>query len=587
MSGKTNSTGLKWRLLSIFLFSLLCLLNSCSTDRAAKPRADSIYFNGKIITVDSAFTIAQAVAVKGDRFLALGTDKEILALSGPQTRKIDLEGRTVIPGLIEAHGHPESASLSELEEPLPNPRSLGELLDWIRQQAELKSEGEWVIHPKLFYTRLLELHPPTLEELDSVAPKNPVFLDGSFGGVINSAAMRASGITEQTQNPGLLRDKATGKLNGSLRFTAFDLLKLPRQKEYSIAERAQALKKMFDLYHQVGFTSANSGLASPAEIELYRYMRENRMLNMRIYLNIHADFPFKDMSDEEIKKTVEALGPATGHGDEWIRTGPLKTFIDGGILTGTAFLREPWGSKAREIFGVVDPEYRGIARCTADQFARLVQAGAEAGWKMTAHSTGGGGVDLMLDAYEKVNEKSDIRPLRFSIIHGNFFTPEAISRMRKLDIIADMQPAWFYKDADAMLYILGEKRIRTFHPYKSLIKAGVIVSAGSDHMVILDDKNSINPYSPWLAMWTMVTRTTERGTVIIPEEAVSREEALRCYTVNNAYASFEENIKGSIEPGKLADMVVLETDFLTCPDDEIKDIEVKTTLVGGEVVFEK
>ncbi|HUU29141.1 MAG TPA: amidohydrolase [archaeon] len=573
--------------LLIFSVSVLCLSAGCAGDKGAKPQADSIFFNGKIITVNSAFSIAQAAAIKGDRFLAVGTDKEILILAGPNTRKVDLEGRTVVPGLIEAHAHPERASLSELESPLPNPRTVDEVLKWIKEQAELKPAGEWIIHPKIFATRLAELRPPALSELDSVAPEHPVFLNGSYGGSINTAAMRSSGITEENRHPGLLRDSSTGRLNGKLQFTAFGLLKLPPPKEYTIPEQAQALEKMFKLYNQVGFTGVTSGGLSKGDTLLYRYMKENGMLTVRAFLNIYARFSFKDRPLEEIRQAVAALGSSTGSGDKWIRIGALKTSVDGGILTGTAFLREPWGLKAREIFGVVDPGYRGLVRMTSDELAKLVQAGAEKGWKMTAHCTGGGGVDLMLDAYEKVNQILDIKPLRFSIIHGNFFTPEAVSRMRKLDIIADMQPAWFYKDADAMLYILGRERIRTFQPYRSLIEAGVVVSAGSDHMVITDDKESINPYNPWLAMYSMVTRKTERGTVIMPEEAISREQALRCYTINNAYASFEENIKGSIEPGKLADLVVLEQDFLTCPEDEIKDITVKMTIVGGEAVFER
>ena len=157
--------------------------------------------------------------------------------------------------------------------------------------------------------------------------------------------------------------------------------------------------------------------------------------------------------------------------------------------------------------------------------------------------------------------------------------------MSELGVYADMQPAWFYKDADAMKYILGEERIQTFHPYRSLFAAGVMVNGGSDHMVKWDANTSVNPYNPFLAMWTMITRTTERGTVIVPEEAITREQALRMYTINNAYASKEESIKGSIEPGKLADMTVLSDDLLTCPVDHIKSIRSELTIVGGKIVY--
>jgi predicted amidohydrolase YtcJ len=174
---------------------------------------------------------------------------------------------------------------------------------------------------------------------------------------------------------------------------------------------------------------------------------------------------------------------------------------------------------------------------------------------------------------------------RFSIIHGNFFTDQAIKRMHELGVYADMQPAWFYKDADAMEYILGEQRIQTFHPYRSLIDGGVMVNGGSDHMVGWDADASINPYNPFLGMWTMVSRTTERGSTIMIPEAVTREEALKIYTINNAYASFEESLKGSLEPGKLADIVILSGDLLSCPLDQIRNLTSELTIVGGRIVF--
>lgn len=191
----------------------------------------------------------------------------------------------------------------------------------------------------------------------------------------------------------------------------------------------------------------------------------------------------------------------------------------------------------------------------------------------------------MLDVFEEVNKVKPIRERRFSIIHGNFFTKESIERMQKLGVIANCQAAWFYKDADAMNTILGNERIKTFNPFRSIIEAGVVVSGGSDHMVKLDPNASINPYNPFLAMWSMITRKTEQGNVIVSSEAISRADALKMYTINNAFSTFEENTKGSIEPGKLADLVVLSDDYLLCPEDNIKSIKAELTMVGGKVVF--
>lgn len=570
-----------WRVLALIAaLSALPLLEAMAD--VASP--DIVCFNGKVVTLDSSTTIAKAVAISGGRFVAVGSDKEVLALAGPRTRKLDLEGRMVLPGLIEGHAHPDAAGVSELEGEIPDVRSIAALLAWVEKEAKSRPKGAWIIHPKMFPTRLAEMRQPTLAELDRVAPDHPVFLDGSYGGVINSAAMKASGITAATDNAGILKD-SKGQPNGIIRYTAFPLLKYERTKPLRFRERALALAALLDRYHRVGFTGVTIGSARPEDIRLFQYMRRAGLLKMRTFLNILPDFPIKGQSLDEIRRQVAALGYSTGFGDEWIRIGALKTSLDGGILTGTAYMREPWGTKAREIFGIDDPSYRGLSKLTTDELTRFVEAGAEGGWKMTAHATGGGATDQLLEAFERVNDSVPIAPLRCSVIHGNFFTPDCITRMKKLGVIADVQPAWFYKDADAMLAMLGPDRIKSFNAYRSLVRGGVVVTAGSDHMVKLDDMTAVNPYNPWLAMCAMVTRKTERGSVICPEEALTREEALRCYTINSAFASFEEETKGSIEVGKLADLVVIDRDYFECPAAEIKKIRSVLTMVGGEVVY--
>ncbi len=548
-------------------------------------RADLILTNGKIVTVDQNFTIGQAVAVSGDKILAVGTDKKIMRYAGDDTRIIDLIGKTVIPGIIESHLHPETASLSELEEEIPDVHTIDELLGWIKSQTGIKAKGEWIVFPKFFSTRLIELRQPTLAELDEIAPFHPVFLDGSYGGMINTAAMRQSGITARTDHPGILRDKKTGLPTGLIRASAFNLLKRPARKELTYQDVNDALQSMFKRYNRYGITSIFSGSGSSETVDRYRDMHENNKLTVRILQNIMLQTTRGNITTEGVLEKLKTLPFVTGDGDEWVRIGPLKIILDGGILTGTAFMREPWGDKAREIFGIEDPAYKGVLNYTREEVAAIVKAANELNWSFTAHSTGGGGVDLLLDVYQEVNLIKPIKERRFSIIHGNFFTEEAIIKMKELGIYANVQPAWFYKDADAMEYILGKERIKTFHPNRSLIDAGVIINGGSDHMVKWDANTSINPYNPFLGMWTMITRTTERGSVILPSEAITREEALKIYTMNNAFASFEESIKGSIEPGKLADMAVLTDDILTCPADRIKDIESVMTILGGNIVY--
>jgi len=559
----------------IFIYQVLFALVFCLASCTMENSADMIIVNGKILTVDEQFTIAEAIAIKDDKILAVGSNSDIRKLANRQCEIIDAEGKTIIPGINDAHLHPESASLSEIEETIPDVHTISELLEWIHGQARSKPEGEWIIFPKMFFTRLIELRQPSLAELDSVAPLHPVFLNGSFGGMINSAAMKVSGIDEKTVHKGFLKDKKTGKLSGFLRASAFKLLHLPPEKTLLPQEKEDALLAMLKRYNRYGITSLCSGTGDFDSFEMYRRLGDEGKLTVRILQNI-----LLRASDK-----IDTFRYVTGDGDEWARIGALKVFLDGGILTGTAYLREPWGEKARKIYGVRDPDYRGVVNFSPEDLFSIVSAANENNWKFTAHSTGGGGVDLLLDVYEKADKIKPIAGRRFSIIHGNFFTDEAIRRMSQMGVYADMQAAWFYKDADAMLNILGEERIKTFHPYRSMLDEGVLVNGGSDHMVKWDADASINPYNPFLAMWSMVTRTTERNSVIVQDEAITREEALKMYTINNAYAGFEEAIKGSIEPGKLADLAILSDDLLDCPVDQIREIQSEMTMVGGKIVY--
>jgi predicted amidohydrolase YtcJ len=341
---------------------------------------------------------------------------------------------------------------------------------------------------------------------------------------------------------------------------------------------------MLKRYNRYGITGVCSGEGDYRTYEMYRYLHKNDRLTVRIFQNILLT-PGPEGSLKTLLDTIPQCNYATGYGDEWVKIGALKIMLDGGILTGTAYLAEPWGDKAADVFGIEEPDYRGVLKYSRDEVLSAVKAAAENNWKFTAHCTGDGGIDILLDVFEEVNKTISVNGRRFSIIHGNFYNEAAIRKMSRLGIYADMQPAWFYKDADAMRMILGENRIRYFHPYHSMVNAGIMVNGGSDHMVKWDANTSVNPYNPFLGMWTMITRRTEKGSVILPEEAITREEALKMYTINNAYASFEENIKGSIEPGKLADMAIISDDILICPSEAIKNIVSELTLTGGKIVY--
>ncbi len=551
-------------------------------------KAKSIYYNGSILTVDGNESIQEAFAVRDDKFIAVGSDREILNLAGPGTVKIDLEGKTVIPGLNEGHCHPQMASLSEEDQEIPDVSTVSGLLEWIREQAVKKRPGEWIVHPKMFFTRLRELRSPTKEELDAAAPENPVFLDGTYGGVINGAALKMSGITSSTEHPGVLKESAAGEPTGFLRSSAFPLLKGLPQKHFSRDQRLRALSEIIKRYNRVGITSFNDTIESIDEWRLYHELLNRGRLSARAYLNY---LPARFRTNAELKSHLEETGYCTGSGNEWILMGPYKIILDGGILTGTALLREPWGERAGKIFGIEDKEYRGMTTFeNADEVAGVMRTARDLDWSLTAHVTGGGGVDMLLAAYKALRKDRGKRSYsggRLSIIHGNFFHPDALKLCRELSVFLDIQAAWYYKDLDAMLTILGKERVRLFHPYRSILDAGLTICSGSDHMVKLDSKASINPYNPFLGMYVLTTHKSERDTCFMPEESISRMEALATYTINGACKSGEEDIKGSIEAGKLADFTVLKKSFLKCTDEELRDMEVDMTVLGGKTVYQE
>ena len=216
---------------------------------------------------------------------------------------------------------------------------------------------------------------------------------------------------------------------------------------------------------------------------------------------------------------------------------------------------------------------------------RIVTLAARLGWQMTAHTTGGGSTDALLDAYEAVNREVPITDRRFTLTHANFLGGDAIRRAAALGVVADMQPAWYHFDGPALAGVLGPDRMATLQPYRSIIDAGVVVAGGSDHMIKFDARESVNPFDPFLGMWIAVTRMTADGLVHNPEQRITRQEALRMWTLNAAYLTFEEDVKGSLEPGKYADFVIVDRDILTCAEDELRDARVLATVLGGRDVY--
>ena len=260
-------------------------------------------------------------------------------------------------------------------------------------------------------------------------------------------------------------------------------------------------------------------------------------------------------------------------------------YLDGGMLTGSARMLKPWG--VSKIYAIDDPNYQGVFRTAPEKLAPIVETAVENGLQFTAHSVGDGAVHALIDAYEKASEKQPASKTRCCITHSNFMSAQAIERMAKLGIVADIQPAWLYLDAATLHAQFGLERLRYFQPLKSCFEKGVIVGGGSDHMQKIGSLRSINPYNPWLGMWTTIARSPRHFQgAFHPEEALSREQAIRYYTINNAYITFREHVTGSLEKGKLADLIVIDRDILTCKVDDIRDTQVIRTYLQGKLVHE-
>jgi predicted amidohydrolase YtcJ len=256
------------------------------------------------------------------------------------------------------------------------------------------------------------------------------------------------------------------------------------------------------------------------------------------------------------------------------------------MTIGTAWQREPYGPFSEQLYGLNDRTSRGQLFVPPDKLLAIFRAARDKGWQMTAHSQGGGAVDVLLDTFEKLNAEKPLGPTRSHWMHASFQTPGAIARAKKIGMLADVQPAWLYFDGPALTKVFGIEGMRWFFPLRTYLDAGMVIAGGSDHMIGFDPNNAVNSYNPFLAMWIAVTRKTIAGDVLYPEQRITREEALRMYTVNAAYLQFNEKDRGSIEAGKLGDMVVIDRDYLHCPEDEIRNIRPVMTILNGQIVYQ-
>jgi len=534
---------------------------------------DLILLNGKIYTLDGESTIAQAVAVKDGRIVAVGSNGEISAMAGPNAQRIMLGGRAVIPGIFDSHNHlmEVGAKLSQIR--LDECQSAEEMMELVQERANDTPPGAWIVGQGWNEGNFPDGRLPTRHDIDPATAEHPVILMRFFNtDVVNSYALRMAGITRDTPDPkgGKIERDPDGEPNGLLRASAKTLIRsfLPRP---TLEQMKESLWLACAEMHRFGITSVVEPGLRPEEIRAYQSFYGDGELSVRVNL-MPSWHGFHDDEEEKLLDyRARELGIYSGLGDEWLRIGGLKMAIDGGTTPHTAYMYEPYEG---------DAELVAFNRIALDDLDRYFRTAQELGWDVGIHCCGDHAQDMAADTFARVAREVPRPDARHNIIHAYFPTPRALDQMAEYNIAAVLQPTFIYWEGDLLFRDVGERRAQNYKPARKYLDHGIVVTASSD----VTSTVSANPF---IALYALVTRKNKLGQHIAPDEAISREEALRAYTVSGAWLTREEHLKGTIEAGKLADLAVLDRDFFAVPDKEIKEIQVHMTIVDGQVVWER
>ncbi|MBA3404033.1 MAG: amidohydrolase [Gemmatimonadaceae bacterium] len=525
-------------------------------------RPDTVLYNGHIITVDRSAPRAQAIAISGDRIAQVGDNARIRALAGRGTRLIDLGGKTVVPGFIDAHSHPAYSGLQHLRAVDADLRSIAAIQAAVRERAARTPKGEWVLGFKYDDTKTSEGRYLTREDLDAATKDHPVYIvhRGGHSAYVNSLAITRAGVTEQTADPdgGKFDRDSAGRMTGRVVENATGAFDRVIPSTYTRADYQNGVKLISKMLAKAGVTSVHDAYGDPADLRAYQDAHQAGELATRVYCLIGYG---------SIDRMI-AAGVRTGFGDEWVRIGAMKATCDGSISERTARLSQAYIGR---------PDDFGIIVADTEKLYPPAKKAHDAGWQIGIHANGDVGIGMVLDLYERLQRENPRRDPRFRIEHCTVINPTLVGRMKALGVIPNPFSTYVYFHGEKMRYY-GAERLESMFAVRSFLDAGLLVTQTSDYPP--------GPFEPMMALQSSVTRTDIKGNVWGRSQRVTVEEAIRVGTLNGAHASFEERIKGSIEAGKLADLVVLGRNPLREDPMSIITIPIERTMVGGRWVYE-
>lgn len=535
---------------------------------SAEEPPDRIFLNGNVYTVDDSFSTAEAIAVSGNRFTAVGSNEEISNLAGSETIVVDLEGLTVVPGLTDNHFHGAGGGPGV---DLSQARSLNDVIDAIRERAEATPPGTIIMTNSNWHeAQLKEERLPFRRDLDKATTEHPVVvIRGGHTTILNTAGLEKWNITPETQAPqgGTISRYPDGSLNGELLDNAEYLVDLPEQPEPSLEERIQQTIIDHNRLHAAGLTAIRHPGGSIEHYRMLEEMKRRGLLTMRVTQLLSVP---RRGDPKMIEEMIKAWGVDSDEGDAMLQIGGIKLGVDGGFEGG--YMRDPYAEPFDK-----DGTFYGLQTVSQERYNEIAKTINALGWRVFTHAVGDAAIDQVLAGYKEAHQEDPISGERWGIEHGFIPRDDQFPAMKEMDLYISAQ-SHLYIAGPSLVKYWGKDRAAYTTPVAKYLEAGIPVSGGSDSPVI--------PFNPIWVMYHFHTRDLFSGGNLGRQHGISREDALRLITRNHWYLTFEEDTKGVIAPGRYADMVVLEDDLMTISESRLEDLEVVLTMVDGKIVYQ-